>query len=91
LDVDRAGNIIDRRALTAEQDENIAAAPYTGGISMGQRPAGHPLGGKAVGAIWALRHGDDRKFDAKDEPLMRALGKVAPRAYQTLVDNLKKG
>jgi len=49
------------------------------------------VGGKAVGTIWALKHDDRRKFDAEDERLMGALGKVASSAYQSLVsiDDLK--
>ncbi len=43
------------------------------------------VGGKAVGTIWAIMHDDRRKFDAKDERLMTALGKVASSAYQALV------
>jgi PAS domain S-box-containing protein len=42
------------------------------------------VGGKAVGTIWAIMHGDRRKFDAEDERLMSTLGQFASVAYQTV-------
>jgi PAS domain S-box-containing protein len=47
--------------------------------------------GKAVGTIWAIMHGDRRKFDAEDERVMGSLGKFASSAYQALasIDDLK--
>jgi PAS domain S-box-containing protein len=49
------------------------------------------VGGKAVGTIWAIMHGDRRKFDAEDERVMGSLGKFASSAYQALesIDDLK--
>src|SRR5262244_1142693 len=50
------------------------------------------VGGKAVGTIWAIIHGDRRKFDAEDGRLMNTLGRFASLTYQTLesVDDLKQ-
>ena len=42
------------------------------------------VGGRAVGTIWAIMHGDRRKFDAEDERLMNTLGQFASLAYQTV-------
>jgi PAS domain S-box-containing protein len=39
--------------------------------------------GEAVGATWAIMHGDRRGFDAEDERLMISLGRFASLAYQT--------
>jgi PAS domain S-box-containing protein len=49
------------------------------------------VGGKAVGTIWAIMHGDRRKFDAEDERLMSVLRQFASLAYQTLasIEDLK--
>jgi PAS domain S-box-containing protein len=40
------------------------------------------VAGKAVGTIWAIMHGDRRKFDAEDDRVMASLGKFASSAYQ---------
>jgi PAS domain S-box-containing protein len=47
--------------------------------------------GKAVGTMWAMMHGDRRRFDAEDHRLMNVLGQFASLAYQTLgtIDDLK--
>jgi len=47
--------------------------------------------GKAVGTIWAIMHGDHRKFDAEDDRVMASLGKFASSAYQALmrIEDLK--
>ena len=49
------------------------------------------IGGKAVGTIWAITHGDRRRFDAEDERIMNTLGQFASLAYQTVesVEDLK--
>jgi PAS domain S-box-containing protein len=49
------------------------------------------VGGKAVGTIWAIMHGDRRKFDAEDERVMSTLGQFASLAYQSLesIEDLK--
>jgi PAS domain S-box-containing protein len=49
------------------------------------------IGGKAVGTIWAITHGDRRRFDAEDERIMNTLGRFASLAYQTVesVEDLK--
>jgi PAS domain S-box-containing protein len=49
------------------------------------------VGGKAVGTIWAIMHGDRRKFDAEDDRVMASLGKFASSAYQALmhIEDLK--
>src|SRR6516165_6247836 len=49
------------------------------------------IGGKAVGTIWAITHGDRRKFDSEDERIMNTLGQFASLAYQTVesVEDLK--
>jgi len=49
------------------------------------------VGGQAVGTIWAIMHGDRRKFDAEDDRVMGSLGKFASSAYQALtsIDDLK--
>jgi PAS domain S-box-containing protein len=49
------------------------------------------VGGQAVGTIWAIMHGDGRKFDAEDDRVMGSLGKFASSAYQALaaIDDLK--
>src|SRR5271154_138854 len=49
------------------------------------------VGGLAVGTIWAIMHGDGRKFDAEDDRVMGSLGKFASSAYQALaaIDDLK--
>jgi PAS domain S-box-containing protein len=49
------------------------------------------IGGKAVGTIWAITHGDRRKFDSEDERIMNTLGQFASLAYQTVesIENLK--
>ena len=43
------------------------------------------VGGKAVGTIWGIMHGDRRKFDAEDNRVMASLGKFASSAYQALM------
>ena len=43
------------------------------------------VAGKAVGTIWAIMHGDRRKFDAEDDRVMASLGKFASSAYQALI------
>ena len=47
--------------------------------------------GQAVGTIWAIMHGNRRKFDVEDERVMDSLGKFASSAYQALasIDDLK--
>jgi len=47
--------------------------------------------GKAVGTIWAIMHGNRRKFDAEDDRVLASLGKFASSAYQSLayLDDLK--
>lgn len=47
--------------------------------------------GKAVGTIWAITHGDRRKFDSEDERIMNTLGQFASLAYQTVetIEDLK--
>jgi transcriptional regulator with GAF, ATPase, and Fis domain len=40
--------------------------------------------GRAVGTMWAIMHSRRRQFDAEDERLVRALGKFASAAYQTV-------
>src|SRR5499433_2573247 len=49
------------------------------------------VGGKAVGTIWAIIHGDRRKFDAEDDRIMGSLAKFTSSAYQALahIDDLK--
>jgi PAS domain S-box-containing protein len=49
------------------------------------------VGGKAVGTIWAIMHGDRRKFDAEDARVMSTLGQFASLAYQSLesIEDLK--
>jgi len=49
------------------------------------------VGGKAVGAIWAMMHSDRRGFDSEDERVMNTLGRFASLAYQNLamIDDLK--
>src|SRR5437588_10144615 len=49
------------------------------------------VAGKAVGTIWAMAHGNHRKFDAEDERIMSTLGRFASLAYQTLesIEELK--
>jgi PAS domain S-box-containing protein len=49
------------------------------------------VAGKAVGTIWAMAHGNHRKFDAEDERIMSTLGQFASLAYQTLesIEELK--
>jgi len=49
------------------------------------------IGGRAVGTIWAIMHGDRRKFDAEDDRVLGSLGKFASSAYQSLacIDDLK--
>src|SRR5262244_4326890 len=49
------------------------------------------VGGKAVGTIWAITHGDRRKFDSEDERMMNTLGQFASLAYQTVesIEDLK--
>jgi PAS domain S-box-containing protein len=49
------------------------------------------VGGKAVGTIWAIMHGDRRTFDAEDERVMSTLGQFASLAYQSLesIEGLK--
>ncbi|SIO64508.1 PAS domain S-box-containing protein [Bradyrhizobium erythrophlei] len=49
------------------------------------------IGGKAVGTIWAITHGDRRKFDSEDERIMNTLGQFASVAYQTVesIEDLK--
>src|SRR5690242_6565140 len=46
---------------------------------------------EAVGTIWAIMHGDRRKFDAEDDRVMGSLGKFASSAYQALasIDKLR--
>jgi PAS domain S-box-containing protein len=41
--------------------------------------------GEAVGAIWAITHGDRHRFDSEDNRVMDSLGKFASSAYQALV------
>lgn len=43
------------------------------------------VAGEAVGTIWAIMHGDRRKFDAEDDRVMASLGKFASSAYQALI------
>ena len=43
------------------------------------------VAGEAVGTIWAIMHGDRRKFDAEDDRVMASLGKFASSAYRALV------
>jgi len=49
------------------------------------------VAGEAVGTIWAIMHGDGRKFDAEDDRIMASLGKFASSAYQALthIEDLK--
>jgi PAS domain-containing protein len=49
------------------------------------------IGGKAVGTIWAITHGDRRRFDSEDERIMNSLGRFASLAYQTVesIEDLK--
>jgi PAS domain S-box-containing protein len=49
------------------------------------------IGGKAVGTIWAITHGDRRKFDSEDERIMNTLGQFASLANQTVesIEDLK--
>ena len=49
------------------------------------------IGGKAVGTIWAITHGDRRQFDSEDERIMNTLGQFASLAYQTVefIEDLK--
>jgi PAS domain S-box-containing protein len=49
------------------------------------------VAGEAVGTIWAIMHGDGRKFDAEDDRIMDSLGKFASSAYQALthIEDLK--
>ncbi|WP_128948503.1 GAF domain-containing sensor histidine kinase [Bradyrhizobium nanningense] len=49
------------------------------------------IGGKAVGTIWAITHGERRKFDSEDERIMNTLGQFASLAYQTVecIEDLK--
>jgi PAS domain S-box-containing protein len=49
------------------------------------------IGGKAVGTIWAITHGDRREFDSEDERIMNTLGQFASLAYQTVesIEDLK--
>lgn len=49
------------------------------------------VAGEAVGTIWAIMHGDRRKFDAEDDRIMASLGKFASSAYQAQahVEDLK--
>ncbi|MBR0713648.1 GAF domain-containing sensor histidine kinase [Bradyrhizobium liaoningense] len=49
------------------------------------------IGGKAVGTIWAITHGERRKFDSEDERIMNTLGQFASVAYQTVesIEDLK--
>jgi PAS domain S-box-containing protein len=49
------------------------------------------IGGKAVGTIWAITHGDRRKFDSEDERITNTLGQFASVAYQTVesIEDLK--
>ena len=42
------------------------------------------VSGQAVGTIWAIMHGDRRRFDAEDDRIMDSLGKFASSAYQAL-------
>ncbi|MFY9904502.1 MAG: ATP-binding protein [Terriglobales bacterium] len=43
------------------------------------------VAGKTVGSIWAIMHGDRRKFDAEDDRVMASLAKFASSAYQALM------
>jgi PAS domain S-box-containing protein len=49
------------------------------------------VAGEAVGTIWAITHGDGRKFDAEDDRIMASLVKFASSAYQALkhIEDLK--
>src|SRR5215471_17087674 len=49
------------------------------------------IGGKAVGTIWAITHGDRREFDSEDERIMNTLGQFASLVYQTVepIEDLK--
>jgi PAS domain S-box-containing protein len=49
------------------------------------------VAGEPVGTIWAIMHGDRRKFDAEDDRVMASLGKFASSAYQALthIEDLK--
>ncbi|HZE70042.1 MAG TPA: ATP-binding protein [Pyrinomonadaceae bacterium] len=49
------------------------------------------VAGEAAGTIWAIMHGDRRKFDAEDDRVMASLGKFASSAYQALmhIEDLK--
>jgi PAS domain S-box-containing protein len=43
------------------------------------------VGGEAVGTIWAIMHGDRRKFDSEDDRIMNSLGQFAASAYRALI------
>src|SRR6266404_6064634 len=49
------------------------------------------VNGKAVGTIWAVTHGNRRKFDAEDLRLLERMSRFASAAYQTVesIENLK--
>jgi len=42
------------------------------------------VNGKAVGTIWAIAHGNRRKFDGEDLRLLESMGRFASTAYQVV-------
>jgi hypothetical protein len=51
------------------------------------------VNGKAVGTIWAIAHGNRRKFDAEDLRLLESMGRFASAAYKVVgsIDDPKLG
>jgi C4-dicarboxylate-specific signal transduction histidine kinase len=49
------------------------------------------VNGGAVGTIWAIAHGNRRKFDAEDQRVLESLSRFASAAYQTVdaIEELK--
>jgi transcriptional regulator with GAF, ATPase, and Fis domain len=49
------------------------------------------VGGKAVGTVWAVAHGNRRKFDAEDLRLLESMSRFASAAYQAVesIETLK--
>jgi transcriptional regulator with GAF, ATPase, and Fis domain len=49
------------------------------------------VNGKAVGTIWAVAHGNRRKFDAEDLRLLESMSRFASAAYQSVqsIETLK--
>jgi len=45
------------------------------------------VAGEAVGTIWAVLHGTERKFDAEDRRLLEELSAFASSAYQIFLSN----